>query len=348
MTKVFISYRRETGAGEARALFNDLEARLGEGSVFMDVDSIALGRDFRSILQVTLASCDLMLVLIDKNWAEAKDNQGRSRLSNPKDFVRMEVEAALKRNIAVTPILVQGATIPDAVQLPQQIADLAYRNGFEITHNRWESDVKEMIRRLNIAPTGPPQKAADGIREPKAFYKGLLKIGRPPWLGWAIGGAAIAVIALALVLIPQPIEPPVWVAASDGNVPANAVVGGQESSGETLYVCRAIFENAEHGGKVGRLLGGCNIGYGGQEKTLRDYEVLVERRPSTWVTERDGNIPEHAVPVGKELGVQMFVCRGRIENGVHSGKIKPDFHACYIGYDGREEAINPYEVLVTR
>jgi hypothetical protein len=333
MTKVFISYRRETGAGEARALFNDLEAQLGEGSVFMDVDSIALGQDFRSILQVTLASCDLMLVLVDKNWAEAKDKQGRSRLSDPNDFVRMEVEAALKRNIAVTPILVQGATIPNADQLPREIADLAYRNGFEITHNRWESDVKEMIRRLNIAPTRPPQNPPDG---------------RPPWLGWAIGGAAIAVIALALVLILQPIEPPVWVAASNGNVPANAIVGGQESSGETLYVCRAIFGNAEHGGKVGRLLGGCSIGYGGKEETLRDYEVLVERRPSTWVTERDGNIPEHAVPVGKELGVQMFVCRGRIENGLHSGKIKPEFHACYIGFGGREEAINPYEVLVTR
>ena len=61
MSTVFISYRRENTAGEARALFNDLAARLGENSVFMDVDSIALGRDFRSVLQETTASCDLML-----------------------------------------------------------------------------------------------------------------------------------------------------------------------------------------------------------------------------------------------------------------------------------------------
>jgi hypothetical protein len=58
MSTVFISYRRENTAGEARALFNDLTARVGEDSVFMDVDSIALGRDFRNVLQETTASCD--------------------------------------------------------------------------------------------------------------------------------------------------------------------------------------------------------------------------------------------------------------------------------------------------
>jgi hypothetical protein len=76
MSTVFISYRRENTAGEARALFNDLAERLGNKSVFMDVDSIALGRDFRTVLQETTASCDLMLVLIGRNWAEAKDEGG--------------------------------------------------------------------------------------------------------------------------------------------------------------------------------------------------------------------------------------------------------------------------------
>ena len=72
MSSVFISYRRQTASGEARALFNDLVARLGESAVFMDVDSISLGRDFRSELQKTLAACDLMLVIIDKDWAAVK------------------------------------------------------------------------------------------------------------------------------------------------------------------------------------------------------------------------------------------------------------------------------------
>jgi formylglycine-generating enzyme required for sulfatase activity len=150
MSTVFISYRRENAAGEARALFNDLVARLGEDSVFMDVDSIALGRDFRSVLQETTASCDLMLVLIGRNWADAKDEGGRVRLENPVDYVRLEIEAALKRDIVVTPVLVQGAHMPAPEDLPAEIRNLAYRNAFELSHNRWESDVQEMVRRLDL------------------------------------------------------------------------------------------------------------------------------------------------------------------------------------------------------
>jgi len=150
MSTVFISYRRENTAGEARALFNDLVARLGEDSVFMDVDSIALGRDFRSVLQETTAACDLMLVLIGRNWADAKDERGRVRLENPVDYVRLEIETALKRDIAVTPVLVQGAHMPTPEDLPAEIRDLAYRNGFELSHNRWESDVGEMVRRFDL------------------------------------------------------------------------------------------------------------------------------------------------------------------------------------------------------
>jgi formylglycine-generating enzyme required for sulfatase activity len=158
MSTVFISYRRENTAGEARALFNDLVARLGENSVFMDVDSIALGRDFRSVLQETTASCDLMLVLIGRNWADAKDEGGRIRLKNPTDYVRLEIEAALKRDIAVTPVFVQGAHMPAPEDLPAEIRDLAYRNGFELSHNRWESDVGEMVRRFDLnGPVGGHQ-----------------------------------------------------------------------------------------------------------------------------------------------------------------------------------------------
>jgi formylglycine-generating enzyme required for sulfatase activity len=131
-------------------LFNELLQKLGKNSVFMDVDSIALGRDFRGALQKTLESCDLMLVLIGKDWAEVKDEEGRPRLQNPGDFVRLEIEAALKRDIVVTPILVQGAHMPAPEQLPAEIRDLVYRNGFELSHNRWESDFAEMARRLNL------------------------------------------------------------------------------------------------------------------------------------------------------------------------------------------------------
>jgi hypothetical protein len=180
MNTVFISYRRENTAGEARALFNDLVARLGENSVFMDVDSIALGRDFRTVVQETTASCDLMLVLIGRNWADAKDEGGRVRLENPADYVRLEIESALKRDIAVTPVLVQGAHMPAPEDLPADIRDLAYRNGFELSHNRWESDVGEMVRRLDLNSSTAGDQVKPIALQESAQPSGSLDISTAP------------------------------------------------------------------------------------------------------------------------------------------------------------------------
>ena len=118
----------------------------------MDVDNIALGRDFRQMLRERLASCDLMLVLIGRSWVDAKYEGGQRRLEDANDFVRLEVSTALKRNIPVTPILVQGAGIPAVERLPDDLKELAYRHGIEISHSRWELDVREMVRRLGLDP----------------------------------------------------------------------------------------------------------------------------------------------------------------------------------------------------
>jgi hypothetical protein len=150
MGAVFISYRRGDSEGQARALSIELEELLGKDSVFMDVDSIALGRDFRQVLQQSLQACDVMLALIGPNWLEAKDAAGNRRLDSPTDFVRQEVASALKRNIAVTPVLLQGASMPDPDRLPEDLKDLAFRNGFELSHTRWVSDVKELFKRLGL------------------------------------------------------------------------------------------------------------------------------------------------------------------------------------------------------
>jgi hypothetical protein len=150
MGAVFISYRRGDSEGQARALSIELGDLLGKESVFMDVDSIGLGRDFRQVLQESLQACDIMLALIGPNWLEAKDAAGNRRLDSPGDFVRQEIASALKRNIAVTPVLLQDASMPTPDRLPDDLKDLAYRNGFEISHTRWESDVREMLKRLGL------------------------------------------------------------------------------------------------------------------------------------------------------------------------------------------------------
>jgi hypothetical protein len=157
MPTVFVSYRRGDSEGQARALSLELVKMLGKDSVFMDVDSIGLGRDFRQVLQERLRSCDAVLALIGPGWLDAKDGSGARRLDNPTDLVRQEIAAALKRNIPVIPVLLQGAQVPPPERLPDDLKDLAYRNGFELGHSTWESDVREMVKRLGL---GAPDTSA--------------------------------------------------------------------------------------------------------------------------------------------------------------------------------------------
>ena len=94
--------------------------------------------------------CDAALALIGPNWLDSKDAAGKRRLDDPGDIVRLEIATALKRNIPVTPVLLQGASMPTEQVLPEDLKELAFRNGFEVSHTRWHSDVREMVERLGL------------------------------------------------------------------------------------------------------------------------------------------------------------------------------------------------------
>ena len=145
---VFISYRRRDEAGFAGRLYDRLEAEFGTDQVFMDVDSIDLGLDFVDVLNASLRVCRALVVIIGKDWLSASDRSGSRRLDNPDDYVRLEIETALERNIRVIPILVDGAQMPRRTDLPPSLAPLARRNGREMSHDRFGSDVLELITTL--------------------------------------------------------------------------------------------------------------------------------------------------------------------------------------------------------
>src|SRR4051794_22323187 len=110
--KVFMSYRREDSRGHADHLYCDLRRRFGRRSVFRDLDSIEPGDDFEEVLRAALARCNAVVVVIGKGWLDLRNKQGKRRLDDPTDLVLMEVRAALKRHIAVIPVLVNEATMP--------------------------------------------------------------------------------------------------------------------------------------------------------------------------------------------------------------------------------------------
>jgi len=148
---IFVSYRRSDSQGEAGRLFDDLVKHFGEHSIFMDVAAIEVGRDFRKAIEDGVTKCDVLLVIIGTEWLEAKNEHGARRLTDPLDYVRIETSYALKRDIRVIPVLVRGAKMPTAEQLPEELKELAYRNCIELTHTRWRSDVlllTEALRRV--------------------------------------------------------------------------------------------------------------------------------------------------------------------------------------------------------
>jgi|FEC22Drversion2_1045045.scaffolds.fasta_scaffold01212_10 TIR domain len=198
MKSVFISYRRESAPGEARSLKAELASLLGEGAVFMDVDNIRPGENFRSVLNKKLEACDVMLVVIDDEWVT--DKAGRRRLEDPKDFVRMEVEAGLKRGILVTPVLVGRAQMPTGQDLPQEIAALADRQAFELRHGRWRDDVREMSRLLELDTSAP----APTPRPPPPPVKPQKNARARTYVLSAVGVVVVAIAAYAIIkLVPM-------------------------------------------------------------------------------------------------------------------------------------------------
>lgn len=114
----------------------------------MDVTAIEPGRDFRKAIDQSVATCSVLLAMIGQEWLNLKDSRGVRRLDDANDFVRIELASALRRDIPVVPVLVRGAKMPDAEQLPDDLKELAYRNAVELTHARWKSDVQVLLQAL--------------------------------------------------------------------------------------------------------------------------------------------------------------------------------------------------------
>jgi len=145
---IFISYRRSDSQGESGRLFDDLVRSFGKTAVFMDVVGIDAGHDFRRAIDDSVQSCSVLLAMLGPSWLETANEQGGRRLDGETDYVRLEIAAALRRDIPVVPVLLRSAKMPRTEQLPSEIADLAFRNAVELTHTRWKSDVQVLIKAL--------------------------------------------------------------------------------------------------------------------------------------------------------------------------------------------------------
>ena len=164
---IFVSYRHEDSRHQTDRLFDRLEDRFGAGQVFQDVDSIPLGLDFRKVLTERVAGCDLCVAVIGDAWLSIAGKSGTRRIDDPADFVRIEIEAALGRNIPVIPVLVGNASVPQVEELPESLRELAYRQGLHVRPDPdFRHDVERLIRGIEDVVSAQRPGARAGHRGP--------------------------------------------------------------------------------------------------------------------------------------------------------------------------------------
>jgi hypothetical protein len=140
VANVFISYRREDAAGHAGRLCDRLTARFGHARVFMDLQDIAPGQNFAQSIDDTIAACECVVVVIGPRWLESLQKRAHGE-----DFVQHEIAAALRRAVTIIPVLVGGARMPSADQLPPAVAALSYRNALEVRDDRFDEDASRLV-----------------------------------------------------------------------------------------------------------------------------------------------------------------------------------------------------------
>lgn len=157
--KVFISYRRNDARYQARMIYDAFQDILGPDGVSMDVDSVPPGVNFRKLLKEWVDQCEVLLAVIGPGWIDATEPKtGQRRLDSSNDFVRIEITEALARNIRVVPLLLDGAPMPEASSLPEDLKELPDRQAWLVEFRTFDQDVARLIRRLGLgnSDTGEP------------------------------------------------------------------------------------------------------------------------------------------------------------------------------------------------
>lgn len=144
--RIFMSYRREDSENIADRIYEKLVDYYGKTSVYYDVDSIPLGANFKKHINKNVKKCHVLLSIIGRDWLKILDKDGRRRIDNEDDYVRVEIETALEINIPVIPLLVRRAENPSTDQLPASLKDLADLNSQIIRPQKdFRTDINDLI-----------------------------------------------------------------------------------------------------------------------------------------------------------------------------------------------------------
>jgi TIR domain len=296
MSKIFISYRRADSRKDAGRIRDYLANAFGREEIFMDIDAIPAGADFRGYLQEVIAKTEVVLVIIGPMWLTATDSEGRRRLDNPQDFVRLEIEAALKRDdIVVLPVLVDGASMPPPDHLPSNLREIAFRNATVVRDDPdFIRDVERLVDYLRehtaISHTGKTvagqintQRLLQGCRDSLLTVRGIL--------------GPIGIVAIVIVLI--------YIASSS--------LGGSSSLSVLGLIVLSL---------VSGTIGAASVFIYFNRDGLLQYATYSTSKASRIKSEKKPNNTQPKNEVGAERVPRVFISYKRIPNAMHANYIE--------------------------
>jgi hypothetical protein len=163
MSKIFVSYRRSDSQATAGRIVDRLISKFGEQSVFMDVDNIPFGIDFRDHIQSALTGANVLIAIVGPDWLGADPHDHR-RIDDEDDPIRLEIETALRQKLRIIPVLVNDASMPKANVLPESLRDFSFLNAapvglgvdFRLHIDRLIRSIESVLDANEAAPTGLP------------------------------------------------------------------------------------------------------------------------------------------------------------------------------------------------
>ncbi len=324
---VFITYRREDASGFAGRLHESLTKHFGPDRIFRDINSIEVGADFGEAIDGSLGSCAALVVVIGREWLV--DLKGRRRLDNPKDWVRLEIAAAIERNgVMVIPVLVEGVGMPSADDLPEPLKPLTRYNALELSDSRWDFDVARLVKRLETAVARSRHPLLGRIR-PALAWKGGLG-------GLTAACAVVAVTVGAIAGVRAVANDPAGSAASLMTGDFNIVVapfavsgpGDPEGINDVLTLADSVYEHLD--------------------TDLRDIspDIDVQIRPPDQSSPVAGATAEQraAVAAARARDVNAhLVVYGTVELGNPTG-FQPEFFVANQKLGGAEELFGQYDL----
>jgi hypothetical protein len=211
--RLFISYRRSDARGTAGRLSDTLGTYFGDNRVFRDIENIEGGEDFGNVIEESLQHADAVIVLIGPQWISIRAEDGTRRLVDPKDWVAQEIASAIQLKKPIFPVLVDGASMPRAEELPEKLKPLVRYNAIAVSDDRWKSDVQRLGKLLSLEIPSANERKLGSINmaislalfASLSFTSGVLTYnflqGNEPLLQlWQPGVPFVVIIAGSLLL----------------------------------------------------------------------------------------------------------------------------------------------------